>query len=395
MNPRAEPDQEVHQMHTVLESAADRLSISLDGVRAAAEASRQVCADATTIAVGYLVEAGVIEGEGGNLELGLVAFGSLARDEASKLESDFDYAVVAYHTVETPEHIQQYQRAADLVCKKTGLKPPGVSRVFGGLISGTELINKIGLDDDTNRSHTQRMLFLEESTPIVGVEQHRNTLRAILRRYLVDYREEGLQKAGVPRFLVNDVVRYWRTIAVDYQAKRWDEPTAFAWDDEDIGRSPKWGMRYIKLRSSRKLAFCGTLVAMLIPHLTNRFVDDELLVDQFSMPSLARIAQLAEYVEHADDREALCSVLQSADWFARKFDDGEFRRAVDGVEHPRRSQNPAFREAFEKTEELQRALEALFLSSNPLVVPDGIISVRGSKNGALCLRQLTARYFLF
>ncbi len=172
-------------------------------------------------------------------------------------------------------------------------KPPGASRVFGGLISGTELINKIGLDDDTNRSHTQRMLFLEESTPIVGIQQHRNTLRAILRRYLVDYREEGLQKAGVPRFLVNDVVRYWRTIAVDYQAKRWDEPNAFAWDDDDSARIPKWGMRYIKLRSSRKLAFCGTLVAMLIPHLTNRFVDDELLVDQFSMPSLARIAQLA------------------------------------------------------------------------------------------------------
>lgn len=382
-------------MHTVLESAADRLGISLDGVRAAADASQQVRADATKIAIEYLTAAGVIRGERDDLELGLVAFGSLARDEASKLESDFDYAVVAYHTVETPEHIQQYQRAADLVCKKTGLKPPGASRVFGGLISGTELINKIGLDDDTNRSHTQRMLFLEESTPIVGIQQHRNTLRAILRRYLVDYREEGLQKAGVPRFLVNDVVRYWRTIAVDYQAKRWDEPNAFAWDDDDSARIPKWGMRYIKLRSSRKLAFCGTLVAMLIPHLTNRFVDDELLVDQFSMPSLARIAQLAEYVEHPDDREALSSVLQKADWFARKFDDGDFRREVDGVEHPRKSENPTFRKAFDKTEELQRALEALFLSSNPLVVADGIGGVRGAEAEALCLRQLTARYFLF
>lgn len=382
-------------MHTALENAADRLGISLDGIAAAADASRQVCADATKIAVEYLIGADVISGEGDRLELGLVAFGSLARDEASKLESDFDYAVVAYHTVETPEHIQQYQRAADLVCKKTGLKPPGASRVFGGLISGTELINKIGLDDDTNRSHTQRMLFLEESTPIVGIEQHRNTLRAILRRYLVDYREEGLQKAGVPRFLVNDVVRYWRTIAVDYQAKRWDEPNAFALDDGDNGRIPKWGMRYIKLRSSRKLAFCGTLVAMLIPHLKNRFVDDELLVDQFSMPSLARIAQLVDYIEHPEDKEALCSVLQSAEWFARKFDDGDFRREVDGVKHPRKSENLAFREAFHKTEELQRALEALFLSSNPLVVADAIGGVRGAESEALCLRQLTARYFLF
>ena len=40
-------------------------------------------------------------------------------------------------------------------------------RLFGGIITSANLINRIGLEDDTNRSHTQRMLFLEESVPII------------------------------------------------------------------------------------------------------------------------------------------------------------------------------------------------------------------------------------
>ncbi len=380
-------------MHGYLKTAKAELAVDLSNIADAAQASDDALRDAREVALGHLVESDVIAGEAASLELGLVAFGSLARQEASRLESDLDHAVLAFSTVEVPEHIQEYRHAAKLVCQRTGLKPPGASRIFGGLISGAELVNRIGLDDDTNRTHTQRMLFLEESVPIVGIDQHKATTRAILKRYLVDYRTDGLEKRGVPRFLLNDIVRYWRTIAVDYQAKRWDELNPFADTGSDQDEKPKWGMRYIKLRSSRKLAFCGSLVAVLMPRLYQQEVTEALLGEQFEIPSLARVAHLVDVLDHDDDRDALRRILELADWFAGRFADSDFRDDVNGVQHPRQpGDNPAFNEARTQTDHLQNALERLFQSKHSLAVEADPIP---GCEGPLCMRQLTGRYLLF
>lgn len=380
-------------MHDCLVKAQQDLDIALPSIEQASIASLKALGDMRTKALEYLTSKGIAQAED-DPELGLVAFGSLARHEASETESDFDYAVLAYKAVGNPENIQHYRRAAEVGRRQTQLNQPGASRIFGGLISSADLVNRIGLDDDTNRTHTQRMLFLEESVPIVGDEAHQQTMAAILRRYLADY-QDPLQKVGVPRFLLNDVDRYWRTIAVDYQAKRWDELSFFGEiDPEGNEKNPKWGTRYLKLRSSRKLAFCGSLVALFVPRLDNVEVTSDLLMEQFSMPALARIAQLTKYVDDADDRRRLAEILLLADWFASKFADSDFREQVDQVEHPRAlDNNPTFIEAREKSQALQERLEWLFLSKKTLNVPDE--SPLEGCTGGLSLRQLAGRYLLF
>lgn len=385
-------------IHEQLEALEQKLGILLPNLRQASQDAVGAVKAAKSACTDYLYQHGaLLQGKTTeDQELGLVAFGSLGRQELAKVESDFDHAIVAYGAIERPEDIQHYRLAALKAQSELGLAEPGRSRLFGGIISASDLVNNVGLEEDTNRSHTQRMLFLEESVPILDGNHHAKTVRAILRRYLVDYRPHGpLQKRGVPRFLLNDVVRYWRTIAVDYQAKRWDElsvPYGFAAPVESIDK-PKWGLRYIKLRSSRKLAFVGTLTSLFMPRITDSVLDAEVLFDQFRMPPLARLAQLVNHLQDPD-LERLRGIFVLADEFAARLNDREFRAAVADVEHPRDpGDKPVFVQARDKTQDLQELLEALFCSRTPLTNTNAP-PIQGVME-PLCLRQLTSRYMLF
>ncbi len=242
------------------------------------------------------------------------------------------------------------------------------------------------------------MLFLEESVPIIDIVSHSITVASILNRYLHDYQNEEekstLHKKGVPRFLLNDVVRYWRTIAVDYQAKRWDEvslPEEFS-DDGTEFDSPKWGLRYVKLRSSRKLAFAGTIISLFIPCILDVPVETELLCEQFKMPPLARLAQLEQFVCE-EDKVHLRRSFEIADEFAGLLNDSEFRSEVCKVQHPRNpGSNDAFRRARALTQELEICLERLFCSKNPFL---GASTKLDGDEDLLTLSGLTRRYLLF
>jgi hypothetical protein len=180
-------------------------------------------------------------------DLSAVAFGSLARGEFTQ-GSDLDWALLVDGSA-SPDHFEQKKRIDGLL-KKEGKKPPGREGAFSDLVFSHDLVHLIGGDADTNRNTTRRCLMLLESVPLDRPDAYENVIRAILKRYLIED-PSFAKKSGparVPRFLLNDFARYWRTMAVDFAYKRRSR----------YGKGA--ALRNLKLRMSRKLLFASGLL---------------------------------------------------------------------------------------------------------------------------------------
>lgn len=284
------------------------------------------------------------------VKLDVVAVGSIARAEASEL-SDVDYLVIAYELLpeDKVRRTRELLQATDrLLTDKFGMKDPGRQGMFATVISAPDLTERIGLEDDTNMTHSRRMLLLEESVSIYRPELHASLVRAVLKRYLLDYEEDP--KAGVPRFLLNDVERYWRTICVDYQAKRWTL------------RREGWGLRYLKLIISRKLAFVGTIASLL----TCKDATVDYFEGEFAMPPLARLGKLHHQLE-VEGLDALREVFLIAEEFATALKREEFREAASKINSRAEIvKGSEFASMRSRGRELQSHLETVFFKDPSL-----------------------------
>lgn len=244
----------------------------------------------------------------------VVAFGSLARFELTP-QSDLDWLVVTAEP--SPFDVTPLiETLRSQLVDGVTLSEPGGSKLFGATISVDDLVTHIGLQEDTNHTTTRRILFLEESVSLARPALHADALRGVLDAYVKA--KDGSDQ--IPRYLLNDIIRYWRTIAVDYQAKA-------------TQKNPK-ALRYLKLLIPRKLCYVASIAPLYLLHDGAAAPEDRLdyLLDQYSTPALERLLDLLAHIARGGDvtvKKRCGRVVVAASRFVESSGSAEWRTAIE------------------------------------------------------------------
>jgi len=149
------------------------------------------------------------------------ATGSLGRGEMSQ-RSDLDIFILRDRNVAAPlsnldeiclkarlVEIARQQRYDDFSQDGKYLKAHDVKE---------DLIGKLGTsEDDSTNVFTARMLLLLESRPILGADIYKRAIDSVISLYWRDYAQNST--SFLPVFLMNDILRFWKTLCLNYEER--------------------------------------------------------------------------------------------------------------------------------------------------------------------------------
>ena len=236
----------------------------------------------------------------------IVTTGSYARGEASE-ESDIDYYVV----VKNGEYDLKYEEKEIIVnvINKYVAKKSGDTGTFGDNAIETleNMLRNIGGSEDTNIKITRRMLFLLESKPLYNDTMYDMVMDRLINNYV-----KNIKKEQIARFLLNDIIRYYRTITVDFEFKT-----------SEAGKS--WGLRNIKLTYSRKLIYFAGVLCVAKTQDLEKDEKIALLKDLFRMTPLDRIDTIV------GNKEIKEKIFKYYDDFLQQISDQSIRKELNSI----------------------------------------------------------------
>lgn len=255
----------------------------------------------------------------------IVVTGSFGRYEASE-ESDLDLFVFFDVDDVLEEAIPEELGKLRTLISEHVKKDTGDTGTFGleDKTVFSEMLSNIGGDLDDNKSLTRRMLMLLEGEWLYGGDRLQTYRKRLLERYIKEDSPDGY----LSKFFLNEIIRYYRTIATDFEHKVTED------------RKP-WGLRSLKLRFSRKLLYFGGIVTVAEISQLDRNQKVEKAEELLRVPVLDRIARLS--CEHGTSTDAR-RIMATYESFIGSISDAETRASLESVEKEKRHENEAYRE---------------------------------------------------
>jgi hypothetical protein len=197
-------------------------------------------------------------------------------------------------------------------------KEPARDGAFGEIEVISTMTSNIGGSKDDNGKITRRLLFLLEGEWLYNEEKFNAYRDAVLAKYL----RRSISDHQFCRFLLNDLIRYYRTICVDFEHKTQEQGKA-------------WGTRNIKLIFSRKLLyFSGILMAAETWQLTYD-AKRQRVMDLLRLTPIRRIDRICG--------QRAGQALHAYGSFLERLEDRKIRGMLENVTDVRDKQPEAFR----------------------------------------------------
>ena len=246
--------------------------------------------------------------------------GSFGRLEGSA-SSDADYILVVQDGSE--KAVENDRKMINDAIAAYKVSPPNKSGVFAAARTADELLAAVGEANERVDQLGKRMLLLLESRPVYNEKEFDALVDSLFSKY-AEYLRRDTDKEYA--FLMNDLIRYFRYICVNYQATFWRE-------------NEKWVIRNLKLRHSRVIMYAGLLflIGEASKHSGERKID--FVKEGLALTPLERIALV--YDQNQD--HAFFRLIGLYNVFLSRLSDEEWRSRLN-VDYEERYTLPEFSE---------------------------------------------------
>lgn len=238
----------------------------------------------------------------------IYATGSFGRLEAGP-ESDLDVFIVSLpknmNDSESRDplvnQVRQIRLKSELI---VGAQAAGMAEFDGGgrfletHLYG-DIVNEVGSPaDDFKNTFTGRMLLILESRSILGSTIYDRLKSESINSYFGDF--EGNENKFVPYFLINDLLRMWRTFCVNYEFFR-------------KGTSD-WRIKNLKLKYTRMLTCFSAIIYISAVYRQNNTVTPRDIEEMSALTPVDRLNLFGHggKFEEIGSNEQIAEVAQSA-----------------------------------------------------------------------------------
>jgi hypothetical protein len=242
-------------------------------------------------------------------ELCVYTTGSYGRLEASE-NSDIDLFFIDTNCENQTSNLDKTLINAEIIkiCRNLDLQEFSKDGLYLNIHKLSDIKTNLGSPaDDYKNYFTARMLMLLESKHLYNQELYDFSVKQLIESYFVDFHDHTINFK--PVFLANDIIRFWKTLCLNYEHRRRRKQS------DGVESSEKYvaHSKNLKLKFSRKLTCFSFLL---------KLVDQEGIITREDVRNIVNMTPVERLVSLKENNPNLAGKIQTAlnsyQWFIDK-----------------------------------------------------------------------------